>query len=233
MGKFVDLTGQHFGRLTVTKKSNRRGNNGEIFWECACDCGSAVTVCGVSLRNGRTQSCGCYKRERASEGFVDLTGQRFGKLTVVKKVDIRDRFRRVYWECACSCGNTVIANGQSLRDGRTLSCGCLKAERMSKVSKSLIIHSTAPCRLNHTLDKRNTTGVRGVSYDQQRGRYHAYIRFQGKNYNLGYYKDLEAARAKRERAEKALWGGFIKEHPELESDALREILENGEEPGSE
>jgi len=58
---------------------------------------------------------------------IDLTGQRFGRLVVVKEVG--RRYKQVIWGCVCDCGNKVDVAGYSLRRGYTLSCGCLRNER--------------------------------------------------------------------------------------------------------
>jgi hypothetical protein len=56
--------------------------------------------------------------------FLDITGHRYGKLVVICRAnDSMDR--KVQWECACDCGSTKIIRGNSLRYGRTKSCGCL------------------------------------------------------------------------------------------------------------
>ena len=57
MGKFKDISGQKFGRLTAVKTAFYK--NGYYHWECQCDCGKKVIVKGSNLRNGHTQSCGC------------------------------------------------------------------------------------------------------------------------------------------------------------------------------
>lgn len=62
MGKFKDLTGQKFGRLTVIKKVENN-KQGQIKWLCECDCGNSAVVLGGSLKNGATQSCGCLFKE--------------------------------------------------------------------------------------------------------------------------------------------------------------------------
>lgn len=54
--KLIDLSGQRFGRLVVMA---REGNK----WVCHCDCGRETRVEGISLRSGRTRSCGCFKRD--------------------------------------------------------------------------------------------------------------------------------------------------------------------------
>ena len=53
---------------------------------------------------------------------IDLKGKVFGKLTVVDRADNKNR--APMWNCECSCGNTKIVNGGSLRRGYTKSCGC-------------------------------------------------------------------------------------------------------------
>lgn len=54
----------------------------------------------------------------------DLSGKRFGKLTVVK-FDHQDRTTMLnFYQCKCDCGNTIIARGVFLRKGFTKSCGC-------------------------------------------------------------------------------------------------------------
>jgi hypothetical protein len=71
--------------------------------------------------------------------LIDLTGQRFGRLTVL----CRDNdISPIYWRCQCDCGKSKTILGTSIRDGRARSCGCLIAEaaksRMTKHGKSEI-----------------------------------------------------------------------------------------------
>jgi len=65
--------------------------------------------------------------------FVDLTGQRFSRLTVLERVEnyvsSSGKSRHVQWKCICSCGNPVIVSSHSLKSGHTKSCGCLKVEK--------------------------------------------------------------------------------------------------------
>ena len=41
-----DLVGQKFGKLTVKERSNRKGNDGALYWICECDCGNIIEVRG-------------------------------------------------------------------------------------------------------------------------------------------------------------------------------------------
>lgn len=64
--------------------------------------------------------------------FADLTGMRFGRLTVVEYAGrVRRGSQKKYahlWLCACDCGGTKIAKTEALKYGGTKSCGCLRAE---------------------------------------------------------------------------------------------------------
>lgn len=80
MGKFVDLTGFRYGRLTVVSRGKtvkRPGNRGTLtYWICKCECGNTKEVLNSDLKKGVTTSCGCYQRQRAKEanmthGFSD------------------------------------------------------------------------------------------------------------------------------------------------------------------
>lgn len=60
--KFIDLTGQRFGFLTVAKRAEN-DNQGKAIWECKCDCGNMHTVSRTDLKNSHVKSCGCYTKE--------------------------------------------------------------------------------------------------------------------------------------------------------------------------
>lgn len=63
--------------------------------------------------------------------IVDLSGKRYGRLTVVSRVDdhITPSGRHhLKWKCICDCGNEIVTRGDALKDGRTQSCGCVRSE---------------------------------------------------------------------------------------------------------
>ena len=66
MSKFIDLTGQRFGRLIVKERVNN-DKGGNTCWLCECDCGKGKKIQGVSLKFGLTQSCGCLQKERVRD----------------------------------------------------------------------------------------------------------------------------------------------------------------------
>lgn len=126
MSKFIDLTGQRFGSLTVVKRVGN-SDRGQLRWLCCCDCGHEKVVRGDHLREGKNISCGCRKG-------VDLTGRRFGRLVVLKRVGTK--LNQKLWLCKCDCGNTIEAITQHLQNGGTKSCGCLVKQLSSERSKT-------------------------------------------------------------------------------------------------
>lgn len=62
----LDLSGDRFGRLLAIKLLPKRLNSAKRHWLCRCVCGQSVAVETSALRSGKTQSCGCLQRERAS-----------------------------------------------------------------------------------------------------------------------------------------------------------------------
>jgi len=58
---------------------------------------------------------------------IDLTGQRFGRLTVIEFAYIKNK--KTYWRCKCDCGGEKITQYYSLKVGYTKSCGCLQKEK--------------------------------------------------------------------------------------------------------
>ncbi|MDL2325331.1 hypothetical protein LJC61_09375 [Ruminococcaceae bacterium OttesenSCG-928-A16] len=106
--------------------------------------GSSVTkkciICGVEFSSPKkhertTCSKECSSINRANHtkarhaagtiksSAIDLTGQRFGNLTVIKRSDEK-KGTSVLWECICDCGNATLASTSKLRSGDRTSCGC-------------------------------------------------------------------------------------------------------------
>lgn len=143
MGKAIDLTGQQFGRLIVLNKTEKRSGH-NIVWHCKCSCGNEVDVNSQSLRQGKTKSCGCLKKEKASEigkkyknnlisiEFIDLSKNKYYRLQPIKYYkDIKK------WKCVCDCGNITYVRPTDLESGNTKSCGCLRKEITAQQGKSM------------------------------------------------------------------------------------------------
>lgn len=72
--------------------------------------------------------------------LIDLSGQKFGRLTVMERGKNTDRGEAT-WRCKCKCGSETVVRSDCLRRGDTKSCGCLakekRANRRCQVCKRL------------------------------------------------------------------------------------------------
>lgn len=131
----IDLTGEKFGKLTVLKRLHYSQSGHSYFWECECDCGNKIIVLGSNLKRKHTQSCGCYNKESLKQRTEDLTGQKYGRLTVLKRME-NDKWGQSCWLCLCECGNTIMVTRGRLKNGHTTSCGCIRTQRTSNLNKT-------------------------------------------------------------------------------------------------
>lgn len=143
---------------------------------------------------------------------IDLTGQKFGRLTAVKRIG-SDKNGRAVWLCTCTCGNETEVRVDYLKNGDTKSCGCLRKEIVQKNAKGNMTTGTYAKKyrkegtdLNYLTQKtssNNTSGVKGVSWYKQSQKWMAKINFKGKQHHLGYFVDKqEAINARKEAEEK-------------------------------
>lgn len=118
------MAGQRFGKWTVVSYVEGRMS----YWHCQCDCGTRRTINGLTLRDGRSKSCGC---ERTNWIRCDLVGRRYGCLLVLSRApDQPGRSgNRSMFLCQCDCGTQKVILGASMVYRATRSCGCLNATR--------------------------------------------------------------------------------------------------------
>ena len=100
--------------------------------------------------------------------FIDLTGQRFGRLTVVNRSETRNK--RTYWNCVCDCGNTKVINSYKLLSGNTQSCRCLDTEMtIARTTKHGMSHSSPEYYIWKTMRQRCNNPNNGA-YKEYGGR---------------------------------------------------------------
>ena len=143
----INIQGQKFGRWTVLEKVKVEGKK-ETYWLCRCDCGIERKVLGKNLRNGRSTSCGCYKKEQNSifmskynkehSSAIDIAGQKYGLLTPIKPTEKR-LSSSIVWECLCDCGKITYVSVDNLRGKHPVrSCGCLGSSYGEKVIEGIL-----------------------------------------------------------------------------------------------
>jgi len=108
-------------------------------------CGKEFTMfdCHIKRGDGKYCSKDC---KNGNAPYDDLTGQTFGRLTVIDKHSIRYR-HHILWNCSCSCGNSITVRSDALKSEKTKSCGCythdntwrIIHDRVFAVEKSLYL----------------------------------------------------------------------------------------------
>lgn len=209
MGKFIDLTGEKFGRLLVL--SILRGYS-RILWECQCDCGNTVEIPTDRLKSGETQSCGCIQREYAKNRFLSHGNSETRLYRIWSGMIQRcSNPNRKSYENYGGRGITVCAewkNGfekfrnwaliNGYTDNLTIeridvngdycpeNCTWIPASEQYK-NRRKIVHSKS--------------GAYGVTYNKTSKSWQARIGINGKSINLGFYKNIENAEKARQEAE--------------------------------
>ena len=123
MAGFNDLTGKKYGKLTVMYRVEdhlSKNGNKRVVWHCRCDCGNEVDVMALNLTRNHTISCGCARLEGRKKLSRDITGERFGHLIGIRKIENSTRTK---WLFKCDCGNEVEAYLSNVTTGKTQSCG--------------------------------------------------------------------------------------------------------------
>ncbi len=120
-----DMKGKIFGSLIVIKRDPENSKK----WICLCKCGNYKSIYRSSLNDELSKDCGCERRKK-----ISLEGQKFGRLTVIKKTGI-DKNRNILWYCNCDCGNNIIKNTTYLKNNSNPSCGCVSNLRRNKDGK--------------------------------------------------------------------------------------------------
>lgn len=159
------------------------------------------------------------------QNLKDLTGQRFGRLTVLS-YDGNDG-KNSYWLVQCDCGKPSFRVQRSaLITGATTSCGCknkeinskraiddkLNEQGLKKLKKESFVDGTSIKSLTRKVNKSSKTGVKGVSF--KKGKYEASIKFKGKPIYLGRFTTLEEAKQARLLAEEKYYQPILENFKE-------------------
>ena len=125
------LLGSQVGRWHVDSYAGQKtlkSRQTRSLWNCTCLCGTHAQLTTNQLTNG-SLSCGCLRKELTSlRETIDLTGQKFGTLTVEKRIGTKYHGKNnestPLWMCICDCGTRCEATSRSLLNGKKFSCGC-------------------------------------------------------------------------------------------------------------
>lgn len=229
MGKFVDLSGNRFGKLTALRIEEKRGNY--YYYLCRCDCGNMKIVRGTNLKDGSIRSCGCLADEskrnnhkkKLNSYSIDCNTV-FVKLTNSEKImmcDIEDweRLKKYTW-CIDKYGyaKTTKQDGKNVKFhimvmGNRPGMVVDHADRntLNNRKNNLRFVSQQVNCINTGVPKNNTSGVKGVSEVKGKNKWDAYIKVNYKKIFLGRFDTKEEAIAARKVGEEKYY------LPQLES----------------
>lgn len=91
--------------------------------------------------------------------LIDLTEQKFGRLTVISRGEKVKHGKPAKWLCKCDCGNELLVDSYSLRSGNTKSCGCLANELSSERMKKRFIGNKYEFYEDYVIGYTNNTGL--------------------------------------------------------------------------
>lgn len=141
--KSEDLSGKIIDYLTVIERNMEQTRLRHMpIWECKCICGNIIYRNTQNLSTENTKfkkSCGCIKVSQIPK--VDLTGKKFGHLTVKEFIGstiVSGESKRLHmWKCECDCGN-IISKSYSYLKNKSIkkSCGCKVHEPIHNMNKS-------------------------------------------------------------------------------------------------
>ena len=157
---------------------------------------------------------------KLSRRRLNLTGQRFGKLTVLSPAGNINGLTA--WVCRCDCGREIVVLTKRLRDGHSTSCGCDKPSvipspgESGRASLTYIDGTCVEMIRANTKRRSNTSGVPGVDWQAAKGLWRATIYFKGRRHYLGCYHKFEEAVKARKRAEEELFEPFLREFAEAQ-----------------
>jgi hypothetical protein len=207
--------GLKFGKLTVTEHVELSPITGHML-KCVCECGNIKTVQYSSLKSGRTTSCGCLQKKRASESNVKH-GKSDSRLYGVWKA-IRARCenpKRLKYEHYGGRGIAVCfewhdfdvfcewALEHGYKEGLTIDR--IDTNGNYEPSNCRWVTQTEQLR-NQNTRYDNTSGVRGVSWDKKAQKWFTYIHVNKKRVSLGRFVELQEATKARKAAEEKYWG---------------------------
>lgn len=231
MGKFIDLTNQVFGRLIVLEYK------GDRKWLCECSCPehNKITVGGRFLRDGRTKSCGCLKKEMVSQQSKQLLRKRWEPLEVdehtygiplsrnqialIDKEDLKkikdygwyarfDRIGKTFYAITRTHGTNIIMHRLILDADDSTVIDHADHNGLNNRKSNIRICTQSQNCMNKKTQSNNSSGYKGVSFHKRKNKYQATIMINRKQIYLGSFNTAIEASEVYQAAAKRLFGKF-------------------------
>lgn len=199
--------GDKFGRLEVLEDLGAINKN--TRFRCRCKCGNIKTIIGCNLRSGHTISCGCLRVETITTHGMARTPSYIIWVAMIQRCTNPDN---ISYKNYGGRGITVCEEWRNSFEAFFKDMGQKPDGLSIDRIKNELGYFKENCRWatrteqnrNCRLSKNNKTGVNGVYWNKLRQKYAAGIR-ANKKYFVGYFTDLEDAKAARIAAEQKYW----------------------------
>lgn len=216
MSSFIDLSGRVFNNLTVIKRVENPKGKKDAAWLCQCKCGDQSVVVAYRLKNGNTKSCGCIRKPALHQANT-----KHGKSKTVEYATWNSMMQRCYNPNAMkysSYGSRGIVvcerwhefenflEDMGMRPDKKLSLERIDPYGNYGPDNCKWGTKTEQSRNTRSLYATNTSGARGVHWDNRRSKWIATIKVNGKKIQIGEFKDKQDAIAARTEGEKKIWG---------------------------
>lgn len=204
--------GDKFGRLEVIE--NLGAIKGVIRFCCKCKCGNTKTVIGYDLYHGKTKSCGCLHREQLMirntvHGMAKIPEYRLWCHMTQRCVNPKDASYKNYGGRGIKvCKEWLDSFEAFFKDMGERPEGLTIERKNNELGYfpgncKWATHSEQ--NRNQRVRQNNKIGIRGISWYKPSQKYHVQIGANYKNYHIGFFKDLEQAKAARVAAERKYW----------------------------
>lgn len=225
----------------IVKALSKEKKYGHNMYECICKkCGKTYTWPVMYISRYEKSGCDeCSRKEKGKNPKRDSTykeeiGKEYGFLKIVgfagKKCESKNNnYKTTYMKCLCNkCGEYTEIPLVRLRSGGAKECwNCSKKNLDKYRDKNTEIYCVKGTNVSalreRATNKNNTSGYTGVSYMEAIGKYRAYIMFQRKQYNLGYFEKPEEAHEAYQKAKEKIHGKFLQWYAETYPEQWKKI----------
>lgn len=229
IGKFQDLTGQKFGKLTVIERAENDKQN-RVRWLCQCECGNLHITQATSLKRGACRSCGCeagftiynQRRKEQYKNIYDLSGE-YGVGYTAKgekfyfDLEDYDKIKEYCWHKNKDGYIVTTINNHSKISFHRLVMNVTNPliqvdhiyHRNNDNRKSqLRLVTNQQNQFNVSKQKNNTSGHTGVYWHKKHQQWEVLLQYNGKLNYLGLYDNIEDAIDARRKAEMKYFGEY-------------------------
>ena len=208
--RLINETGNRYGKLVVIERAGRN-NCKKVLWKCQCECGKTKIINGNSLRNGLTESCGCYRiklmtthgqsRARIYQIWRGMNNRCLNKKSRAYKdygkrgITICDEWLKFppFYKWAMSHGYKKTLTIERVdNDLGYYPDNCVWATRTKQ-------------QHNRRMPQNNTSGHVGVHWNKKNKNYVAQICNNKEKIHLGSFINIQDATAARKTAENEYW----------------------------